>query len=100
MKQTVNFTTFVDAFKVRERYDQLGGYDGLTALFDYLEEYEYSAGEEIELDVIGLCCEYTYYATLAEYNAAYDSGCTRMDDIEEYTTVIPVNDEAFIIADY
>jgi len=27
-------------------------------LFDYLEEYEESTGEEIELDVVALCCEY------------------------------------------
>jgi len=100
MKQTVNFTAFVDAFKVRERYNQFGGYDGLKALFDYLEYYEESTGEEIELDVIGLCCEYTYYGTVAEYNEDYEAECESMKDVEEVTTVIPIDDEAFICANW
>jgi len=33
------------------------------ALVDYFEEYEYSTGEEIELDVIAIRCEYAAYNT-------------------------------------
>ena len=58
MKQTVNFSAFVDAFRAYGRYDQFG-YEGLRVLFDYLEEYEESSGEELELDVIALCCDYS-----------------------------------------
>ena len=58
MKQSVNFTAFVDAFHAHQRYDQFG-YEALKVIFDYLEEYEDSTGEEIELDVIAICCDYS-----------------------------------------
>jgi hypothetical protein len=58
MKQTVNFSAFVDAFNAYKRYDQFG-YDALEVLFEYLEQYEEDTGTELELDVIALCCEYS-----------------------------------------
>ena len=58
MKQTVNFSAFVDAFRAHDRYDQFG-YEALKVLFDHLEEYEQDTGEEMELDVIALCCDYS-----------------------------------------
>ena len=57
MKQSVNFNDFIDAFKRFDRYDQFG-YSALRVIFDYLEEYEESTGEELELDVIAICCDY------------------------------------------
>jgi hypothetical protein len=66
MKQSVNFTAFVDAFHAHQRYDQFG-YEALHVIFDYLEEYENSTGEEIELDVIAICCDYAseHYTAIA-----------------------------------
>lgn len=58
MKQTVNFSSFVDAFHAYNRYDQFG-YVALKVLFDYLEELEEDCGNEMELDVIALCCDYS-----------------------------------------
>jgi hypothetical protein len=58
MKQSVNFSAFVDAFHAYKRYDQFG-YEALELLFDYFEEYEDSCDTEIELDVIAICCEYS-----------------------------------------
>lgn len=58
MKQAVNFSEFVDAFSSYGHYDQFG-YDALKVLFNYLEQLEEDCGEEIELDVIALCCEYS-----------------------------------------
>jgi hypothetical protein len=57
MKQTINFSDFVDAFRAYDRYDQFG-YQALMVIFEYLEEYEESTGEEFELDVIAICCDY------------------------------------------
>lgn len=57
MKTTINLSDFRDAFHRANRGSQFS-YDGLEILFDYFEEYEQSTGEEIELDVIGICCEY------------------------------------------
>ena len=58
MKHTINQCQFADAFKSAGRQDQFS-YAGLNALFGSLEEYEESTGEEIELDVIALCCDYS-----------------------------------------
>jgi len=58
MKQTVNLYEFRDAFQSMNRGNNFS-YEGLEVLFDYLEEYEDSTGEEIELDVIALCCDYS-----------------------------------------
>ena len=67
MKQSVNFSAFVDAFHAYNRYDQFG-YEALQVLFDYFEEYEDSCGTEIELDVIAICCEYSVddYSDIAQ----------------------------------
>jgi len=64
MKKTIDFYTFSDSFR-GERQDSFS-YDGLKALFDYLEELEEGTGEEVELDPIGLCCEYSEYGTAKE----------------------------------
>ena len=74
-------------------------YEGLNALFDYLEEYEDGTGETIELDVIALCCEYTEYKNIREYNDEYNY-CESMSQIQELTTVIPIGTESFIIQQY
>lgn len=57
MKTAVTFSSFIDDFRAMNRYDQFG-YQALRVIFDYLEEYEESTGEEIEFDVIAICCDY------------------------------------------
>ena len=56
MKQTSNLFQFREAFRSL-RPDNFS-YDGLSILFDYFEQYEEDTGEEIELDVIAICCEW------------------------------------------
>lgn len=57
MKTTVSIYDFREAFLSADRKENFS-YEGLEVLFDYLEQYEEDCGQEIELDVIGLCCEY------------------------------------------
>jgi hypothetical protein len=57
MKTTVNFTEFRDYF-YGIRPDNFS-YEGLKTLFEYFEEYEESTGEEIEMDVIAICCDFS-----------------------------------------
>lgn len=73
MKQTVNYYTFAQAFRDYDRFDQFGG-AALSALFDYLEELEQDTGEEMELDVIALCCDWTRYDSAVEACSEYDTG--------------------------
>lgn len=76
MKTTVNVFDFVDAFK-KIRPDNFS-HAALVTLFDYLEEWEESAGEELDLDVIALCCDFSE-ATPREIADSYgidDDGLT------------------------
>lgn len=89
MKQTVHLHTFRNAFE--QCRPNNFSYEGLGILFDYLEEYEGSTGEELELDVIGFCCEWQE-STLDEVIADYRlndiiDGLADMDDDEKLDNV-------------
>lgn len=58
MKTTINLHQFRDAFYRMNRKTNFS-YEALEILFEYLEELEESTGEEIELDVIALCCDFS-----------------------------------------
>jgi len=73
MKTTVNFSEFRDLFQ-QIRPDNFS-YQGQKILFNYFEDYEESAGEELELDVIGLCCDFAesdYQSIAADYSIELD----------------------------
>lgn len=100
MKQTINFYDFSNAFHKADRGDQFT-YSGLRAIFDYIEEYEDSADEEVELDVIAICCEYSEYDSIADFWLEYyQEDYPDMDAIEYHTQVITIDEEAFIIAQF
>jgi len=100
MKEYVTESTFIDAFKQSDTRKNQFSYEGLKALFEYLEEYEDSTGEELEFDMIGICCEYTEYDSLKQYNDEYGNECEEIDEIADYTALIKIDDERFIIQQY
>ncbi len=57
MKTTVSNHDFVEAFRAYDRLDNFS-FEALDLLFSYFEEYEDSTGQEIELDVVAICCDY------------------------------------------
>lgn len=80
MKTTVDFYDFREAFR---RYDRTGNFpNSLRALFDYLEEYESDCGTKVELDVVGLCCEFeeNYFCDLPAYYTDID-----LPDVADFT---------------
>ena len=100
MINTINKYEFSDAFHKMGRGDQFS-YEGLIALFDYLEMLEDDIGEPIELDVIALCCEYSEYENLKEFQNDYGDEYESLDDIENDTTLIKIEDEeGFIIRQF
>ena len=99
MKQSINMYGFERAFKNMGRGEQFS-YNGLKALFEYLEEYEEGTGEEVELDVIAFCCEYAEYETLKEFQADYGEKYESIEDISNETTLITINDESFIVQQF
>ena len=58
MYTNVNLSMFVDTFKSMDRFDQFG-YEALKEMFDHIEHFEQDTGEEFELDVIALCCDWS-----------------------------------------
>jgi len=95
MKQTINFYQFRDAF-MNLRPNNFS-YEGLTVLWEYFEQYEESTSTEIELDVIAICCDYTE-STIEEVLNNY--GLNSLEELEEQTIVIPVNEDEIIYLNY
>ncbi len=100
----VNKSMFMDQFR---KMDRMSGwtYQGLSALFDYLEECEAGerdqygdAGEE--LDVVALCCSFDEHASLQQYNDCYGTEHESIDDIADITTVIKIDDTSFIAGEF
>lgn len=79
MYQTVSQYDFIQAFN-RLRPDNFS-YEGLAALFDYLE------ADDIELDIIGICCDFTEYKSFEEIQEDYQSIKT-IDDLLDNTIVL------------
>ena len=86
MKTTVNQSEFIDAFHRYDRYKQFG-YDALVSLFDYMEQLEEDCGEEMELDVIALCCDYSV-DSVADIASNYNIDIADMDDDEARSAVL------------
>jgi len=96
MKQTVNFSTFQTAFE-SIRPDNFT-YEGLTALFNWIEQQEQDTGEEQELDVIALCCDFTestYEEVMKDYNLA-EGEDLNPEDIPQ-AVIDYLNDETIVI---
>jgi hypothetical protein len=97
MKQNVSEYDFIDGF-MKIRPDNFSR-DGLQCLYDYLIELEEGIGEEIEFDVIAICCEFSEYKDLKEISEAYGRDFMETDDIRDFTQVIEC-DNSIIIQDF
>ena len=103
MKQIITESQFINAFKSWDTYKNQFSYEGLKALFEWFEEYENSTGEEMELDVVAICCDFTEYENLKEFQSEYYDDVAgdkfkTIEEIEEETTVIRIEDsDSFII---
>jgi hypothetical protein len=95
MIKRITLQDFRNEFK---RYNRDNfSYKGLEVLFDYLEGLEDDMQEPIELDVIGLCCDYSEYETLEDVQKDYN--VEDMDELEGNTEVINF-ENGFIIRCY
>ena len=117
MKVTVSRKDFRLAFERARRADQFSC-AALDALFDYLEEMEEGSGEEMELDVIAICCDFTEYDSATEAAMAYNwtaferdedededehaerSDAEALDWLRDRTSVIDVPGGAVVIQDF
>lgn len=98
MKQTVYESDFIDAFR-QIRPDNFS-YDGLKALYADQIELENALGEEIELDVIAICVDFSEYESIEEFQQDYGDEYKSIDDVAQATTVIDIDGTAFIVQSF
>lgn len=98
MKKTINKYDFRQAFANAGRGEQFS-YEALELLFDYFEQLEQDTGEEIELDVISICCDYAE-GTVDEIAESYDIDLDECDDDEKKDAVREyLNESTFIVGE-
>lgn len=105
MKTIVSRYDFERAFHDAGRNDQFS-YEGLSVLFDHLEKMEQDNGEEIELDVIALCCDYyedtvraiadNYSIDLSECEDEDEERDTVRDYLNDNTTIAGETSDGFV----
>jgi hypothetical protein len=96
MRTLVTWYSFADAFKACGRESQFSR-PALMVLFDHLEDLEDQSGTEIELDVVGLCCDFAEYDSALDAARAYgyqftpgDPDSVPLEWLQERTTVLTV----------
>jgi hypothetical protein len=108
MKQTVNFYDFKRAFE-QIRPDNFSR-EGLSVLWDYLEQCEMGCNEELELDVIALCCDFSedsteniahsYDIDLSECETNEEKAEAVKEYLEQETTLISEVSGGFVYRDF
>ena len=94
MKQNVSSSQFVNAI-VGDDYNNMS-YEGANALFEYLEDYEDSIGEELEFDSVAIRCDWAEYENLEAVLSEYDNIKT-LEELQDNTTVILIEDSDRLI---
>lgn len=87
MFSTINKYSFIDAFRKSDTYKNNFSYEWLTALFEYLDEYE------IEFDMVAICCDYN---EISIDKIEQETGCESLNDLQDNTQVIEVDDNTII----
>jgi hypothetical protein len=77
--------SFIDAFKQSSRKDQFS-YEALEAIFEYLEDYSNDTGENVELDIVAICCEWVEMSW-QEVVQAYDVDLSDVADEDKADAV-------------
>jgi len=97
MKTAVTKSDFTAAFHNMGRGNQFT-HKGLCELYDFLVEMEDQTGDEQELDVIALCCDFSedHYADLVDYIGVDTEHCE--DEEEVFQTVLDeLNDSTMVV---
>jgi len=87
MKQTLNTHHIADALHSDENASW--SWAGALALAQHLEELEESMGEEMELDIVAIRCDFSEFETLQAWALDYFGGesyaLERLPDLEDET---------------
>jgi hypothetical protein len=107
--QTLDKYSFVRAFEESSRKDQFSS-EALEAIFEYMEEYSDSTGENVEFDIVGICCEWTempWQEVVQSYGldlSHCETDDERIDAVEEYlqdeTQSVRLSDDSFVFVQF
>jgi len=99
IKQNVTAHDFVRAFDDYNRSDNYSR-NARFALYDYITQLEEDIGEEIELDVISICCAFTEYSSLKELNEDYGRDYENIEEVQEdFAWFVDCEDGEFLVAE-
>ena len=91
MKTIVTEFQFIESFRLCGRETQFS-VNARRALFAHLEDYEKSTCFELELDPIGICCEFAEHPSAIsaskEYGQNFDNESDAIDWLREQTQVV------------
>ena len=90
MKQTIGLDEFRTAFHRMGRGDNFS-YEGLEEIYNYYEENY----PDFEMDVIGICCEWTEHDSKEELLKYYDANSIR--DVEYIHIVIKTSIDSYLV---
>ncbi len=76
-------------FRVFNRGDQFSR-EGFDALHEYHAELSEDIGEDIQIDVIAICCEWSEYDSMRAAIDAYGDEITCLDDLRDRTAAVIV----------
>lgn len=85
-------TTIDNGYQLEQLFKECGrenhfSYEGFNALYDYLNEYSDSVGEDFKVDVIALCCDFTEYSDWEEiynnYSYSYNNKSKTFEELKE-----------------
>ena len=99
MKQTITENQFVSAFADYNRHENFS-VDGRIALYEFITQLDEECGTETELDVIALCCEFSEWENIEEFQQNYGEEYQSFDDINEATLLIDIDGDRFITQDF
>jgi hypothetical protein len=70
---------------------------GMETLFKHLEELSEGIGEDIKIDVIALCCDYSEYDDINDYNEQNGTEYASWDDADaDCVDVIQFDRQVFV----
>jgi hypothetical protein len=91
MKITVTENLFIDSFRRSESYREHFSYEGLQALFAFLEECDAGCDIESELDVVAIACDFYEWESFEQFADQHSfREWDSLDDVKDYTTVIEI----------
>jgi len=110
MTEQMTKSKFIQEFKAIR--PENFSYEGLSALFEYFEEFEDDTGESVSFDPIAICCEFSEHESALDAARQYTSDSAWRAMIQEnanesalnwlcdQTQVIQLNSGGVIIQDW